>query len=455
MSIVPTYSLIDSLYSIQRCYSECLLSTHHVRVRSCLGDRFLSHSSQWTVHRSDAPFKRRVTCVEWHPIYHNAVAFGSHAGDILLWKYEANSSGLVTTSDSSNSLLEGIGYGFGSVTSMKFHPSNSSCIYATSVDGTFRLRDFTGKKSMVFLDTNDFHFWWVSFDFCLDCNVLFVGDNRGKGVLLSTKGEVIKEFKRLHRGKIKHAEFCPSQSWTLITSSIDHTVAVWDIRMLREESGTSTNTLYKPLAVLDHSAVVSAAHFDPLSGTRLLTTSQNGELRVYDSHNLWEQPTMITEHAHRHFQHLTDITATWHPLYDNLSVVGRYPRATDEDQTRTVDLVNLETGERDGFFYSSFLSGIMPVNKFNKTGEALATGEGSRVVIWKAQAEVLCQGKEGKSDNPKGPRVVPGMNGSSGTMSSRKRREQKKKDDDITRRKLKQKLSETHCDTITKKRRKQ
>ena len=450
MSAVPSYSLIDSLYSIQRCYSECLLSTQHVRVRSCLGDRFLSHSSQWTVYRSDAPFKRRVTCLEWHPTYHNAVAFGSHAGDILLWKYEAfNPSGLVTTPDSTNSLIEGVGYGFGSITSMKFHPSNSNCMYATSIDGTFRLQDFTGKKSMFFLDTNDLRFWWVSFDYCLGYNVLFVGDNRGKAVLLSSEGEVIKEFKRLHCGKIKHAEFCPSQSWTLVTSSIDHTVAVWDIRMLREDSGT--NAVCKPLSVLDHSAGVSAAHFDPLSGTRLLTTSQNGELRVYDSHNQWEQPTIITEHAHRHFQHLSDITATWHPLYDNLCVVGRYPTAVDKDQTRTVDLINLETGKRDGFFYSSFVSGIMPVNKFNRTGEALATGEGSRVVIWKAQDEIVCRERERRS---KGPRVVPGMNGSS-RETSRRRREQKKKDDDTTKRKLKQKLSEAHCETVTKKRKKQ
>ena len=46
--------------------------------------------------------------------------------------------------------------------------------------------------------------------------------------------------------------------------------------------------------------------FDPVYGSRLLTTAHNSELRVYDSHN-WEKPTLTIKHPHRHFQHMTNI----------------------------------------------------------------------------------------------------------------------------------------------------
>lgn len=430
--------LLHSLYSTQRSCRDNFLSRDRVGIRRCLGDRFLTNARGWSVYKVVASFKRRVTCVEWHPTYSDVVSVGSHGGDLLLLKYESAS-----LSKEAYALIEGVGYGHGCITSMKFHPTNSNCMYATSVDGTFRLHDFTGKKSTIHLDTQDYRNWWVSFDQSLNYNVLFVGDNRGSAVLLSPDGKVIKTLKHLHRSKIKHAEFCPSQNWTLVTSSADHTVALWDIRML-----SCTDNLFKPVTVQKHGSPVNAAHFDPLTGTRLLTTAQDGKLRLYDSHDQWEQPTITIDHAHRHFQHLTDIVATWHPLYDNLCLVGRYPRLSDQDKTRTIDFINLDTGRRNSFFYSSFVRGIMTVNKFNQTGEALASGEGSRMVMWKAQDildDTILRGKDGQSGRMESPQGVPGMTGT-GTRKSPKKGEKK----NVLKMKSKRGQSETLSETAAK-----
>ena len=436
-----SFSLHHSINYLQSHYTESIDSTNHLRARSFLGDKFLSHSSQWAVYQSNSPFKRRVTCLDWHPTYTNAVAFGSKAGDVLLWKYEDQAQDL-SPKNPSSPLIEGLGYGYGSITSMKFHPKNPNCMYTTSVDGTFRLQDFTGKHSQKFLDTKDYHFWWVSFDYCLDYDVLVAGGNTGKAVLLSSEGEVIKEIKRLHKGKIKHAEFCPAQSSILATSSVDYTVQLWDIRMLRDGQTGSV----KPITIQKHDAPISSSHFDPLTGTRLLTTSQNGQLRVYDSHDQWSKPTITTEHAHRHFQHLTDITATWHPLYDNICIVGRYPRPNVDDPIRGIDLINLNTGAKEGHIYSPHVTGIVCVNQFNRTGEVLASGEGCRVVVWKLPALQELRTSQGESH----PRAVPGLSREPGNQTRRKRKRDSTKDDLV--KKMKQKIA---CETVsTTKRRK-
>lgn len=268
--------------------------------------------------------------------------------------------------------------GHGCITDMKFHPYQHNLIYTTAVDGKFSLQDFEGRHSEVYLDTMTCECWWCSVDYSVEHGVLFVGDNRGSATLMDMGNhETIGKYK-LHKSKIKCVEFCPARSWMLVTASVDRTVKFWDVRMLRCNSGRP-----KPLSTAEHGGLVSSAYFDPIYGLRLLTTSQDGEVRVYDPHNLWEKPTSVVTHPHRSFQHLTDIKATWHPLYEDMCVVGRYPKKGDPDQSRTVDLIDLKMGEKLGHFYSPHISGIISLNQFNRFGEYLASGMGYNGLIWK------------------------------------------------------------------------
>ena len=94
----------------------------------------------------------------------------------------------------------------------------------------------------------------------------------------------------------------------------------------------------------------SVVSFDPIYGSSLLTTAQNSELRVYDPHN-WSKPALLLKHPHRHFQHMTNIRASWHPFYEDLCIIGRYAETNDTDKTRYVDVVDVRKGEVVGQLY--------------------------------------------------------------------------------------------------------
>ena len=377
--------MVEAVYSSQLGAVGSFLP--HVRqapLRDHLKQRFVEDAATWTVHRSLSPFKRRVTAIEWHPVYHNVVAFASHGGDVQLWSYEDQSR---------SRKLEGLGFGYGCITAMKFHPEEPRYVYTTSVDGRFCLQDMEGRQSSVFLDTQNISHWWCCVDFSRRYNVVFVGDNTGQAVLMDSTGEtVICSYKKFHKAKIKHAEFCHAGRWLLATASVDHTVALWDIRMLRSQSGLCLSRP-QPISSLMHEAPVNAATFDPQFGSRLLTTAQNSELRTYDSGRAWAAPTVIIPHPHRHFQHMTDIAATWHPIHRDLCVVGRYPGKDDSNQNRCVDLVDVERGACVGRLECRALKGIVVLNRFDRFGSRLASGMGYHCLLWQPQREVLRQAR--------------------------------------------------------------
>lgn len=80
---------------------------------------------------------------------------------------------------------------------------------------------------------------------------------------------------------------------------------IWDVRRL--EDGSS-------LAHLPHGRVVNSAYFSPLSGSKILTTSQDNRIRVWDSifGNL-ESPSREIVHSHDFNRHLTPFKAEWDP----------------------------------------------------------------------------------------------------------------------------------------------
>lgn len=80
---------------------------------------------------------------------------------------------------------------------------------------------------------------------------------------------------------------------------------IWDMRRL--EAGSS---IYD----LAHKRVVNSAYFSPHSGSKILTTSQDNRLRVWDSifGNL-DSPSREIVHSHDFNRHLTPFRAEWDP----------------------------------------------------------------------------------------------------------------------------------------------
>lgn len=214
--------------------------------------------------------------------------------------------------------------------------------------------------------------------------MLVTGDNMGQLLLLGLDGQKIFSDK-LHKAKVTHAEFNSRCDWLLVTASVDHTVKLWDLRNIKDKKSF--------LHAMPHEKAVNSAYFNPLDCSKLLTTDQYDEIRVYSSSD-WSKPQQIIQHPHRQFQHLTPIKATWHPVYD-LIVVGRYPddRVCPGDQ-RTIDIFDSNTAELVCQLQDPTASGIKSVNKFNPMGDVIGSGMGVTVLVWDRNESLIDDGNK-------------------------------------------------------------
>lgn len=90
---------------------------------------------------------------------------------------------------------------------------------------------------------------------------------------------------------------------------------IWDMRRLEAESS---------LKSLPHGRVVNSAYFSPNSGSKILTTSIDNRLRVWDSifANL-DSPSREIVHSHDFNRHLTPFRAEWDPkVIDYVSILA-------------------------------------------------------------------------------------------------------------------------------------
>ncbi|KAJ3280481.1 DNA damage-binding protein 2, partial [Borealophlyctis nickersoniae] len=324
------------------------------------------------VSQSAAYFDRRVTCIEWHPFpgFEDVVALGSYVPGA------GNGGGSARNGDDDEDesvpFLYGRGKG-GSITSMKFHPTEPNMIFTTSIDGTVRKQDFEGRHGRVFLDTLTHNRWYTALNVSSSRRSLVVGDNTGQMILSDFDG-VTAWSGRLHKNKIHDVEFHPADEFVLATAGNDRVAKLWDVRMMREgQDGV------QPLKVLEHDGVITSATFSPFPPYTLLTTAQNSENRLYDISLPTTHLTATTTlpHPHRPFQHITPITASWSPVIPGLFVIGRYPEsATDR---RTVDVFQYVAGGSAGGvrlvarLEDPKVAGIHCIAKFDRQGDTLAT----------------------------------------------------------------------------------
>jgi len=180
-------------------------------------------------------------------------------------------------------------------------------------------------------------------------------------------------------------------------------VKMWDVRYLKESSKTAT---FKPLHSLDHSSGLNLATFNPVDGSRLLTSDQQDEIRIYQG-PLWKDYKVINHH-HKQFQHMTPIKADWHPVNDYI-VVGRYPKSVKVDphakpMARAIEFFDSYSGVLVDAIYPP-LDEICSLNVFNPTGEYLATGMNSKLLLWKPgySLESLSSSKQPSDPSSKVP----------------------------------------------------
>ncbi|KAJ8272345.1 hypothetical protein COCON_G00112040 [Conger conger] len=207
---------------------------------------------------------------------------------------------------------------------------------------------------------------------------------------------------RLHKAKVTHAEFNPCCDWLLATASVDHTVKLWDLRSIKDK----TSFLHE----MPHEKAVNSAYFSPVDGSKLLTTDQYDEIRVYCSSD-WSKPQKVISHPHRQFQHLTPIKATWHPMYD-LIVAGRYPdQRVCPGESRTIDIFDGKTGALKYQLHDPNAPGIISLNKFSPMGDVLGSGMGFSILIWSREDEKIVDKEQDRLMREMGEEIGSGTSG--------------------------------------------
>ncbi|XP_044213726.1 DNA damage-binding protein 2 isoform X1 [Thunnus albacares] len=362
-------------------YKSTLGQSLHSQMRQCLQEPFVRSLSSYHFHGANSPFDRRITCLEWHPTHPTTLAVGSKGGDMYLWDYEVPAK---------QTFIQGNGAG-DFIGGMKFCPTDLSRVYVASGEGTLSMQSFDGRTPTVLSRTQDCGhdnhnvcYWYCCVDVSVSRQMLVTGDNMGQLLLLGLDGQKIFSDK-LHKAKVTHAEFNSRCDWLLVTASVDHTVKLWDLRNIKDKKSF--------LHAMPHEKAVNSAYFNPLDCSKLLTTDQYDEIRVYSSSD-WSKPQQIIQHPHRQFQHLTPIKATWHPVYD-LIVVGRYPddRVCPGDQ-RTIDIFDSNTAELVCQLQDPTASGIKSVNKFNPMGDVIGSGMGVTVLVWDRNESLIDDGNK-------------------------------------------------------------
>nr|XP_018909467.1 PREDICTED: DNA damage-binding protein 2-like [Bemisia tabaci] len=325
-------------------------------------------------------FERRITSLTWHPTLTNILGLASKGGGLMLVNVSQDNWDVIQQ-------YPGIGPG-GSILALKFHPTINEVFFTASLDGTVCSRNFKTNECIQYLSTGSYDHWFTSFDLSEETGVMIAGDTKGVISLLSKDGAKVKEAKIHQKSKVNHIEFCPRKSWLFVTASLDRSVKLWDLRQFSENA--------KPLFTFPHLKPVNSAYFSRTNANYLLTTDQHSELRVFQAPN-WDLVNIIT-HPHRQFQHITPIKATWHPLED-IVVCGRYPDPNLSGHTpgelSTVDFMCPTTGRMLYQLHHPPFTGLLSLNQFNNNASLLATGSGSKAIIWAPKGkQVSAVGKE-------------------------------------------------------------
>ncbi|KAM7527672.1 hypothetical protein LguiB_031082 [Lonicera macranthoides] len=334
---------------------------------------------------------RRVTCLEFHPTNNNILLSGDKKGQLGVWDFEKVHEKTVYGNIHSCILNH-----------MKFNPRNDGTVYGASSDGTVSCIDLeTGiSSSLMNLNPNGWQggkTWRMLYglDINSDKGLVLVADNFGYMYSVDLRSNSkVGEAVLIHKkgSKVVGLHCNPLQPDLLLSCGNDHFARIWDMR--RVEARTS---LYE----LSHKRVVNSAYFSP-SGSKILTTSQDNRLRIWDSifGNL-DSPSREIVHSHDFSRHLTPFRAEWDPKdpSESLVVIGRYISENyDGVALHPIDFIDISTGQLAAEVMDPNITTISPVNKLHPRDDVLASGNSRSIFIWrpKEKSELVRRREEKK-----------------------------------------------------------
>ncbi|OVA02680.1 WD40 repeat [Macleaya cordata] len=361
---------------------------------------------------------RRVTCLEFHPTNDNILLSGDKKGQLGVWDFHKVHEKTVYGNIHSCILNNMRRVYIWKMLDFLFNPSNDGTVYAASSDGTVSCIDLETGMSFQLMDLNPDGWqgpssWRMLYgmDINSDKGLVLVADNFGYLYSVDMRSNCkMEQTVLIHKKgtKVVGLHCNPVQPEILLSCGNDHFARIWDMRQL--EAGSS-------LKSLPHSRVVNSAYFSPNSGSKILTTSQDNRLRVWDSifANL-DSPSREIVHSHDFNRHLTPFKAEWDPKdpSESLAVIGRYISENYNGAAlHPIDLIDTSTGQLVAEVMDPNITTISPVNKLHPRDDVMATGSSRSLFIWRPKEKseliqekderriVLCGRADGKKRSRK------------------------------------------------------
>ncbi|KAL2317498.1 hypothetical protein Fmac_031374 [Flemingia macrophylla] len=320
---------------------------------------------------------RRVTCLEFHPTKNNILLSGDKKGQLGVWDY--------------GKVYEKVVYGNVHsciLNNMRFNPTNDCMVYSASSDGTINCTDLETGISSSPMNLNPAGWqgpntWKMLYGMDVNCEkgLVLVADNFGFLYMVDMRSNhSISDAILIHKKgtKVVGIHCNPIQPDILLTCGNDHFARIWDMR--RIEPGSS---LYN----LEHKRVVNSAYFSPITGTKILTTSLDNRLRIWDSiFGNMDSPSREIVHSHDFNRYLTPFKAEWDPKdpSESLAVVGRYISENYNGAAlHPIDFIDISTGQLVAEVMDPNITTISSVNKLHPRDDILATGSSRSLFIWK------------------------------------------------------------------------
>ncbi|KAF6153594.1 hypothetical protein GIB67_027461 [Kingdonia uniflora] len=391
---------------------------------------------------------RRITCLEFHPTNNNILLSGDKNGQLGVWDYvkvhEKTVYGNIHACILNN---------------MRFSPANDGTVYTASSDGTISSTDLECGMSFPLMNLNPDGWqgqqstWKMLYgmDINSDKGIVIVADNFGYLYSVdmrsnSQTGEAVLIHKK--GTKVVGLQCNPLQPDLLLSCGNDHFARLWDMRKLGAESS---------LGNLPHGRVVNSAYFSPHSGSKILTTSQDNRIRVWDSvYGDLDSPSREIVHSQDFNRHLTPFRAEWDPKdpSESLAVIGRYISENYNGAAlHPIDFIDTSTGKLVAEVMDPNITTISPVNKLHPRDDLMATGSSRSLFIWrpkneseltkrKEETKLIYCGKAGKKSNRKfgGDNDSDDDSGDDTFSSKGKKSQSKKSDPQSSRRKSRKKL---------------
>ncbi|KAG0263065.1 hypothetical protein BG011_009358 [Mortierella polycephala] len=267
------------------------------------------------------------------------------------------------------------------LSSMQYSPTDPTKLFTTSYDGSVRYLDLIKQQFIESYvaspDVSD-HLGSISLE--SSGHQLWFADNDGAVTLkdVRTPKDEMVYRKVLHEKKVGCVNVNPKFSNLIVTSSLDRTMKIWDVRTFGKYKDDEP---IEELAEFPHGLSVTSAMWSP-DGVSIASTSYDDNVRIFNNFDpalpdVKEIPEPVRiRHNNRSGRWVTMLRAVWSPQFNWFSI-GNMNKSVDIYSRGTGDLMANLKDPRN-------LTTVPAVNAWHPNRVLIASGMANgKMVIWR------------------------------------------------------------------------